>query len=69
MKIDHTKIKNISINMNNFTWNADTHDILLTRDLKSDLGFSVKLIEISEEKMLKDLTLANDLLKKFRIAE
>ena len=69
MKIDHTKIKTISINMDNFAWNADTHDILLTRDANSSLGFAVRLIEVTDYKTLKDLSLANDVLKKFRKTE
>jgi hypothetical protein len=68
MKIDHTNIKTISINMNKGVWNAETHNILLTRDTTSELGFTIKLIEITNEAMLKDLSLANNVLSKFRKA-
>jgi hypothetical protein len=63
MSIDHTKIKNISIKFNNGVWNADTHSIILTRDTSSKLGFTIKMTN----NINPDLTLANDLLKKFRI--
>jgi uncharacterized protein YihD (DUF1040 family) len=66
MKLDHTKIKTISINLNNGSWNADTHNILLTRDENSAIGFTMQLIEITDEKMIHDLRMANDVLNKFR---
>lgn len=69
MSIDHTKIKNISIKFNNGVWNADTHNIILTRDTASKLGFTIKMTNTTDKNVVPDLTLANDLLKKFRITQ
>lgn len=67
MKINHKQIKTISINMNNSVWNADTHNILLTKDENSELGFSIKFIKVSEDIDCSDLTLSNNVLNKFKL--
>lgn len=67
MKINHKQIKTISINMNTGSWNADTHNILLTKDTSSDLGFSIKFIKIIDDVECNDLTLSNDILNKFKL--
>jgi len=69
MTFDFTKIGSINLKFNNQSWNSETHNILVTRDPTSELGISIKMIEITDDKMLTDLSLANDVLKKFRISE
>ena len=69
MTFDFTKIGSINLKFNNQSWNSKTHNILVTRDPTSELGISIKMIEITDDKMLTDLSLANDVLKKFRISE
>lgn len=68
MSINNTKIKTITITMKNFIWNTETHDLLLSRDLNHPSGIRIKLVDLNDEKELSDMTLANELLKKFRKA-
>jgi hypothetical protein len=66
MSFDHTRIKNININLNNSEWNPETHDILLTYDPKQLMKFTIKIIKTEEEPIL-DVSLAQGILNKFKL--
>ena len=63
---DHTNIKNININMNKAGWNPETHDMVLTYDPTKTSKFTIKLVKVPEEAPILDITLAKEVLKKFR---
>ena len=64
---NHTQIKTININMNAACWNPETHNILLAYDANSSVKFSIKMIKIDSEELITDLSIADTVLKQFRI--
>jgi hypothetical protein len=67
MEFNKTQIKTITINMNTGSWNPETHDIVVTRDPKTALGFTVKLVSVDFIPTVVDVSQANVLLKKFTL--
>lgn len=64
---DHTNIKNININMDKSGWNPETHDMVLTYDPTKTAKFTIKLVKMNVEAPIVDMTLAEEVLKKFRL--
>ena len=65
--IDTTKLKQVNLNFKGI-WNPQEHSLLLKYDAKSSTGFSVYVVPVYDEQKVEDLTLANNLLKKYRNA-
>ena len=61
------QLKTVTINFNNKFWNPEIHTIVLKYNPKSSTGFDVKLIKVYDEPESVDLTLANDILKKYKL--
>jgi hypothetical protein len=66
MSFDYKKVANINIKMTPGTWDPDKQNIVVSRDEKSSLGFSVKIVPVEDEAPIVDLTQANAILQKFR---
>jgi hypothetical protein len=62
-----TQIKNVNIKFNNGVWNPKTHHILLKYNPNSELGFGVIVVPVDYEAPIEDLSMANEILKKFKI--
>jgi hypothetical protein len=61
------KLKNININFNKSFWNPQIHTIMLKYNSKSPTGFDMEMIKVYDEPESKDLILANDVLKKYKL--
>ena len=63
---NHTNIKKININIDNGSWNPETHDIVLTYDPTTTSKFTIKMIKTTDDRPITDLSEAQAILKKFR---
>jgi len=67
-KFDYSNIVNLNLNFNNSAWNSTTHNVTVSHDPNSPGKFLIKMTPIHNEILIDDLTLANNLLSKFRKA-
>jgi hypothetical protein len=63
--INTKQLKEVNLKFNNSSWNPESHDIILKYDAKSKIGFSVNIVPVYVEPKIEDLSLANNILKKF----
>ena len=66
-QFNYKQIKTININLNSSVWNPETHNILLAYDATSSVKFSIKMIKVDFEESITDVSIADTLLKQFRI--
>ncbi len=64
---NYKKLKTITINFNKSLWNPEKQTIILKFNPKSPTGFDVKMVDVYNEPESTVLTLANDVLKKFKL--
>lgn len=68
-KFDYSNIVNLNLNFNNAAWNSTTHNVTVSHDPNSPGKFLIKMTPVYDEPVVGDLTLANNVLNKFRKAE
>lgn len=59
--------KEIKISIHNGVWNPQKHDLVLTYNSKSPLGFIMKMSPTEQEPEVKNVDEAKEILKKFML--
>lgn len=65
MSFNYKQIREIKISIAKGVWNPENHDIILSFDPKSPLGFKMKMIPVDPE--IVDVTQAKEILQKYML--